>query len=664
MTSAVPSAPEVPLTQADYSAPSRECDIVMKGGITSGVVYPLAVCEMALDYRFRCIGGTSAGAIAAAATAAAEYGRTRGGEGFRALAELPAWLGRIHPATGRSNLFMLFQPQPETAAVFDVLTAGLGHAKGRAGRVLGRLLVRYPLPALLGALPGIALAGLGTQTRPVLAGVVLGVMGAVLAAAGGIAVAAWSLARQVRTTVPANGFGLCSGQETDAGDAGRPPALTPWLSDLLNRLAGKPAAEGPLTFGDLWGPDDAEGERDLDLRFMTTNLTHGRPYELPFASREFYYDPDEMRALFPGWVVDWMDARADEVREQRRRDRQAKAAQAAAADEEDDDETEILDAEMEGEAQAAQAAARARWRRLRPLPPPEHLPVVVGARMSLSFPLLISAVPLYAVDFTRRRPGEHHFPERCWFSDGGICSNFPVHFFDAPLPARPTFAINLRPYHPDHGPSTVEAENSWTPDSNRGGQKESWIRLGEGPGWAPLAGFAGAIMNAMQNWVDNTQLRVPGYRDRVVHVSLDPSAEGGMNLDMPPELIQRLGVRGQMAGRKLARRFGPGDGTPLTWDNHRWVRLRSSLRLLEDFLREMRGQYRAPDPSGRTYEDLVRRGRDEPPTSYRWPTRDVAQRADDALRAMQDLPFLEPGEPLFEDGAPRPTPELRIRPQL
>ena len=42
------------------------CDIVMKGGITSGVVYPLAAVELSTKYRFVNIGGTSAGAIAAA----------------------------------------------------------------------------------------------------------------------------------------------------------------------------------------------------------------------------------------------------------------------------------------------------------------------------------------------------------------------------------------------------------------------------------------------------------------------------------------------------------------------------------------------------------------------------------------------------------------------
>jgi hypothetical protein len=47
----------------------------MKGGITSGIVYPAAILRLKDKYRFRNIGGTSAGAMAAALTAAAEYGR-------------------------------------------------------------------------------------------------------------------------------------------------------------------------------------------------------------------------------------------------------------------------------------------------------------------------------------------------------------------------------------------------------------------------------------------------------------------------------------------------------------------------------------------------------------------------------------------------------------
>ena len=37
----------------------RTCDIVMKGGITSGVVYPQAITTLAERYDFKNIGGTS-----------------------------------------------------------------------------------------------------------------------------------------------------------------------------------------------------------------------------------------------------------------------------------------------------------------------------------------------------------------------------------------------------------------------------------------------------------------------------------------------------------------------------------------------------------------------------------------------------------------------------
>jgi hypothetical protein len=62
------------MTTTATAQPERFCDLVMKGGFTSGVVYPLAACELARAFRLKNIGGTSAGAIAAAATAAAELG--------------------------------------------------------------------------------------------------------------------------------------------------------------------------------------------------------------------------------------------------------------------------------------------------------------------------------------------------------------------------------------------------------------------------------------------------------------------------------------------------------------------------------------------------------------------------------------------------------------
>ena len=57
------------------SKPMPECDLIMKGGITSGVVYPFAVTGLAERYRLRGVGGSSAGAIAATLAAAAERRR-------------------------------------------------------------------------------------------------------------------------------------------------------------------------------------------------------------------------------------------------------------------------------------------------------------------------------------------------------------------------------------------------------------------------------------------------------------------------------------------------------------------------------------------------------------------------------------------------------------
>ena len=138
---------ESDLSTADYSRPSRTCDVVMKGGITSGVVYPHAVvhagADLPLQERRRHLGrGDRRGGAAAA-----EYGRARGG--FQRLAELPEWMG------SDGNLLGLFQPQAGTAGLFAVLVGAL---EGRASEgVAGLRPIRIPLAALAGAALGLAL---------------------------------------------------------------------------------------------------------------------------------------------------------------------------------------------------------------------------------------------------------------------------------------------------------------------------------------------------------------------------------------------------------------------------------------------------------------------------------------------------------------------------
>src|SRR4029453_13270802 len=58
----------------EIAAMKLQCDLVMRGGIASGLVYPRAIAKLAETYDFRSIGGTSVGAIASAGTAAAALG--------------------------------------------------------------------------------------------------------------------------------------------------------------------------------------------------------------------------------------------------------------------------------------------------------------------------------------------------------------------------------------------------------------------------------------------------------------------------------------------------------------------------------------------------------------------------------------------------------------
>jgi len=84
--------------------PDKKCDLIMKGGVTSGVVYPRAITELSKYYQFSSIGGTSAGAIAASIAAAAEYARANGrADAFATVEQLPTFLGGESPDCTQSR---------------------------------------------------------------------------------------------------------------------------------------------------------------------------------------------------------------------------------------------------------------------------------------------------------------------------------------------------------------------------------------------------------------------------------------------------------------------------------------------------------------------------------------------------------------------------------
>ena len=646
-----------------------ECDLVMRGGITSGIVYPRAIAKLAKTYNFRSIGGTSAGAIAAAATAAAQFGANNGDDRFQTIYELPKKLAELKD--GKSTLERLFQPQPGTSRLFSLLMSGLKREGTfrKILRVVATGLANYWCYSVAGAavtlIPLLWVAsatGLSDVTRAVLiiAALVLGLMTAILGAALGVFL-------DVRKRLPENRYGLCSGSSDMRPDRAGVLPLTDWLHDFFQNLAGSTPTDDPVTFGDLWGNGgDENAPRDIELVLMTTNVTRGISHRFPFLEGswgQLYFDKGEFDALFPKSVVDWMVKHAAGIRH--------------------GDRLEVP-------------------KGFHPIPKPSDLPILLGARMSLSFPVLLSAVPLYAANF-ERAPENGKYPlERCWFSDGGLTSNFPIHFFDAPLPGRPTFGINLVPDTVEtteidetddrldrvsglgtKGAPSGQAEDEgwdkvWMPSKNNTGISSA-ARFNKFDG---LVGFFGALFDTARNWGDTELMAMPGYRDRVVHVKLAED-EGGLNLSMPPKIIEALGERGERAGKLLADRFAPtptgnevltdpktGEPVVLTWDNHRWVRYRSFMAAVELVARRFRATWKdvTTQKNWRLYDDLLNRAQGDPPVSYPFHRPDqqnfalseTAKLVDwTATWTTDDQTFDRKSNP---GRSPRPKPGLRMMP--
>jgi predicted acylesterase/phospholipase RssA len=472
----------------------------MKGGVTSGVVYPYAILELAAHYRFRSIGGASAGAIAAAFAAAGEYARQAGDpeafERFRSRCEeIPHVLGG------------LFQPEPVFERVMAAALAATGEKKGRVGRVARAMAA----PLLSGA--GAGLLAFGLLALVPLAfvwsagGAVLAMLGAILSAIFGAAIVLFlHLRKIIRTDLPMHDYGFCSGLSDGSGG----PALTNWIHESLQFIAfGKAGRMQPLTFRDLAeiGLSPAEidaGRKSIDLRMMTTNLSLGRPHAIPDFGLDLIFDPAEWRRLFPAEVMRYLE-------------------------------------------DGAVFNPSDRPKGCRDIPKNGDLPVVVGVRMSLSFPLLIQAVPMHLIDVGAAARGELPKGEaaptrRLLFSDGGISSNFPIHFFDALLPTRPTFALSLDDMH---APGLERISMPQKADDG----VFSPVREFSGAG-----GFCKAVLGAAKDWQDEMLSVMPGQRQRVVRIRLEQD-EGSLNLGMSAEKSKLLMSYGGEAGRRICRDF-------------------------------------------------------------------------------------------------------------
>ena len=576
--------------QASSGQPDKSCDIVLKGGITSGVVYPLALVSLSQKYRFSNIGGTSAGAIAAAAAAAAEYGRPIAGAGFDRLAKIP---GEVGP-----NLLSMFQPTPVLKPLFDIFVMAL-KAKTGTGQIFAGIraaVSSYWPHALLGALPGIVILVVAGLFH---GGAGFALLGLLLAALGLAVAVIWRLWKAASVDLVGSEFGLCPGiRQPYASSEG----FTDWLARLINEAAGLAVGDRPLTFGDLATPP---GNRPpIQLAMMTTSLMEKCPYTLPLLEeRRFVFEKNQWSRIFPGWIMAFLTAKCDRF-------------------------TPL--AGETGEYYYFPDAAR--------------LPIIVGARMSLSFPLLISGVPLWRRDFTLREEAERNRLRPCLFSDGGLSSNFPIHFFDRLMPNNPTFAISLDDYDAKRNYSDV-----WLPPANRA---SSGSQLPVLP-FSGLGGFLMRLLMSAKDWQDNLQSLLPGYRERIVHVVLKPD-EGGLNLAMDQATINKLVGYGKLAGDTLCNDFD--------MDEHRWRRFLVAMARMEETLDDVANAYAGVPVAPETFRDFLSRYSGAPAHYKQLPPVLAAMLARGAELDASGLAWR--AKPTVRDGdIPHPPTHLRITPK-
>jgi predicted acylesterase/phospholipase RssA len=632
----------------DRCGRALDCDLIMKGGVTSGLVYPGAITSLAWQYRLRSIGGTSAGAIAAVAAAAMEYGlQTRSKADLDAndprivLANMPTRILAQRTERGSTRLEAMFSGDPGTAPMLGVIKAVLAGNGPDLWSVLHyawtsglpgtrRAVVNNAAATSIQGLAGGALAGLIGQL--VFANVAITAAAALLGTLGTVA-SAWRRnwrglsiaallrddANRVLGAVVDNGLGLSTANSGPADRiAGEPvKALTPWLHQTIQDLAGLSAdkPEDVLTFGKLWSlgrvkKPSSSDPRAIDLVLVCSDLNRMQSGSFPFLpdNHRLFFDPVEWRRLFPNVVVDAVSAKGQDI-----------LGFDPAALKMDYTAEDVLQAV----APHGELASR-----LKLLPMGRDIPILIAARASMAFPGLFTPLPMWLLHFNGEpdQPGQSALLSRIYLSDGGLTSNFPIHLFDAAVPSRPTFAINL--LYPGDDLAVEEYERSVPASSEAPKAPPSNVRsfTGEGaaassgsPNVAPgmdailkrnlvmpfsnqdqvkfykppaggdalnqLLGLVGRIGETSRCWGDVQLYNQTGARDRIIHIRLT-GEEGGFNLNMKPDTITSIDNKGIAAGTVLSCRFQlqgatdplmPGQPPELDWQNHRKLRINSLL---------------------------------------------------------------------------------------
>lgn len=693
-----PSAIPLPDPLVEEPPNDRWCDIIMKGGVASGVVYPWAILELARKYRLRNLGGTSVGAMAASIAAACEYGRRQGNpNSYEVMRRLPSELGKDDGSGDnfpkKTVMLSLFQPAEPAQKLFNLIVDILNdHYKnnqpsgkkkfGLWGIALKHILRNigpiWPLTLFISLsvmLVQIAILRYGYDGTALEFISYQSVSGKDLLSLGIWIVASYlivlvvkflywivvDLKKDILNGMIKNDLGLCRGSSQYSREGEPVPALIEWMHEAVQRGAGLRIDGTPLTFEDLWRAPlwpggaspvlDKNGvptERSINLEMITTNVTHGRPYRLPLLKSDprLFFDVKMWEKFFPAEVMNWLVKVSEPYKPISPQDPSASSAD----------------------------------QNLRELPTGK-LPILVAARLSLSYPLLFSTVPVYAIDYDETK--DERIIRLCRFSDGGLCSNFPIHFFDSALPRWPTFGLSLDdrkpedkvavrlPMHQDDGKF-----DGWYPiELNDGTYSAQASELNDQrmqpEKFRVLSRFLWSAYLTSKDWRDRTAIKMPHVRRRVVRLGLRAAlGEGQLNIGMSEEKILNMAkIYGTASGKLLCDAYAPEDGSnePTdAWREHLWVRLHVLLEGVGDLLDRF-GVASATEGHTVDTNQILQKATIEPAIKNAIDNRVISDSQRDELRALVSR-IVDLESALSSRGEvphkPEPLPELRLRPPL
>lgn len=721
----------------------RFCDVVLDGGVINGVVYPGFLIELARKFRFRSLGGTSVGAIAAALAAACEYNRRYGSNnGFNeGLAKMPGELADwVNEAEKITRIRSLFQPDPTVRPIFNWFVDLLGGRLNNINAMVAEELERIKATALTGQvnkadslsyeLPdkpwSIArlicrvwlktMHHLGPNIFEMLLWALLAFVCVVIVnplsvfwqvvlpqyffLVGALVVSPLlCFSKQIYMLIRLPGSGACSGMRSEKSPN---QGLSEWLHEGVQKAANMPLHK-PLTFSNLWaapngpkGATDNSEPKSIDLRMITTCLSHGRIYELPLTdnSLTLMFKLSEFKPYFPTEVIDHL----------RRVSKRLSFDSCALLQKKYDERIAAID-RTTNKGLVKLSKLKLLASRIDPIfsapedvdsglndpdireLPSADLPIVVAARFSMSCPMLFQNLPLIGFNF------DTDFEDldfvRLWFSDGGIGSNFPIHLFDKSIPRWPSFGLKILD-DPPRLNSQDKPIKTYIPFAHKDGSDDNLLYprdrgaftiVKSPPSFSNFIKLLFSIYTSAKDGHDQSFLRMPDVRNRVVRIYMNNRAGNMLNLKIEPKQIIDLAlIVGAEGGRNAALAYLGQQQNPRyatwvnSWQDHRWVRFNLLTQGLRSYLKGFTTAVNSvglPETTdGNSLIDQIMQASSTPPLRSRPLMRDeivlTQAQSDELLAIVKSISALENqlhALDLPQPYLPEPMPVLRFKPQ-